>query len=219
IAVVAPASGFDREELDAGLDELRSLGFQPEWEESLFARDAFTAGAPAIRTSAFQRAWRSPDVRALIGARGGYGSVHVLPALERSTFDGSPKAFIGYSDLTSLLTFLVCQCGIVAFHGPTVAGRLSGGRERYDRDSFMRLLTEAAPAGELDPGCELEVLRTGEATGRLLGGTLTQLAAACGTPYALSPWDDAILLLEDVNERPYRLDRASPQRPPGRAAL
>jgi muramoyltetrapeptide carboxypeptidase len=143
----------------------------------------------------------------LIGARGGYGSVHVLPSLDRSTFNGSAKAFIGYSDLTSLLTFLVCQCGIVAFHGPTVAGRLSGGTERYDRDSFMRILTEAAPAGALEPGCELEALHAGEATGRLLGGTLTQLAAACGTPYALSPWDDTILLLEDVNERPYRLDR------------
>jgi muramoyltetrapeptide carboxypeptidase len=133
--------------------------------------------------------------------------VQLLPSLEASRLDGPPKAFIGYSDLTSILTFLTCQCGVVAFHGPTVAGRLSGGPARYDRTSLLRVLTEAAPAGEIETGAALEVLAGGEATGRLLGGTLTQLAAACGTPYSLTPWDDTILLLEDVNERPYRLDR------------
>jgi muramoyltetrapeptide carboxypeptidase len=69
------------------------------------------------------------------------------------------------------------------------------------------VLTEPMPAGEIVSPSELDALIAGEATGRLLGGTLTQLAATCGTPYALSPWDDTILLLEDVNERPYRLDR------------
>ena len=207
IAVVAPASGFDRAEFDAGIEELRALGFEPEWEGSVFERAAFTAGAPDARVGALEHAWHSSVVRGIIGARGGYGSVHLLPALEASRLEGPPKAFIGYSDLTSLLTFLTCQCGVVAFHGPTVAGRLSGGPARYDRASFLRVLTAAAPAGELETGVALEALTTGEATGRLLGGTLTQLAAACGTPYALTPWDDTILLLEDVNERTYRLDR------------
>ena len=207
IAVIAPASGFDRMEFDAGVEELRALGFEPEWEGSVFERAAFTAGSPDARVSALEHAWHSSSVRGIIGARGGYGSVHLLPALEASRLDGPPKAVIGYSDLTSLLTFLTCQCGVVAFHGPTVAGRLSGGPARYDRASFLRVLTAAAPAGELETGVALEALAAGEATGRLLGGTLTQLAAACGTPYALTPWDDTILLLEDVNERPYRLDR------------
>jgi muramoyltetrapeptide carboxypeptidase len=207
IAVVAPASGFDRTEFDAGVDELRALGFEPEWDASVFERAAFTAGSADARVTAFERAWQSSTVSGLIGARGGYGSVHLLPQLEASRLDGPAKVFVGYSDLTSLLTFLTCQCGVVAFHGPTVAGRLSGGPERYDRASFVRVLTEAAPAGELVPSTGLESITAGEASGRLLGGTLTQLAAACGTPYALTPWDDAILLLEDVNERPYRLDR------------
>ena len=107
---------------------------------------------------------------------------------------------------TSLLTFLTCQCGIVAFHGPTVAGRLGKGVSAYDRDSFVRVLTIAEPAGEIAAD-HVEPLKTGEARGRLLGGTLVQLAAAAGTPYALTPWDDTILLLEDVGERPYRIDR------------
>jgi muramoyltetrapeptide carboxypeptidase len=207
IAVVAPASGFDRAEFEAGVDELRALGFEPVWDESVFERAAFTAGSADARLTAFERAWHTPAIGGLIGARGGYGSVHLLPKLEAAGLDGPPKPFVGYSDLTSLLTFLTCQCGVVAFHGPTVAGRLSGGPARYDRASFMRVLTETVPAGEIEPGTQLEVLGHGDATGRLLGGTLTQLAAACGTPYALTPWDDTILLLEDVNERPYRLDR------------
>jgi muramoyltetrapeptide carboxypeptidase len=207
VAVVAPASGFDRAEFDAGVDELRALGFEPWWDASIFERASFTAGSADARGTAFEQAWHASDVQALIGARGGYGSVHLLPALSASRLDAAAKAFIGYSDLTSLLTFLTCQCGIVAFHGPTVAGRLSGGPARYDRASFLRVLTEAAPAGELETSTPLDTICGGEATGRLLGGTLTQLAAACGTPYALTPWDDTILLLEDVNERPYRLDR------------
>jgi len=207
IAVVAPASGFDRAEFEAGVDELRALGFAPEWDGSIFERAAFTAGSPRARARALQQAWHSSDIRGIIGARGGYGSVHVLEALEAGDLDGPAKAFIGYSDLTSVLTYLTCRCSIAAFHGPTVAGRLSGGPARYDRASFLRVLTEATPAGEIETDAPLEALTPGEATGRLLGGTLTQLAAACGTPYALTPWDDTILLLEDVNERPYRLDR------------
>ncbi len=183
IAVVAPASGFDRAEFDAGVEELRALGFEPEWEGSVFERAAFTAGSPDARVSALEHAWHSSAVRGIIGARGGYGSVHLLPALEASRLDGPPKAFIGYSDLTSLLTFLTCQCGVVAFHGPTVAGRLSGGPARYDRASFLRVLTAAAPAGELETGVALEALAPGEATRSAARGNAD--AAGSGVRHAV----------------------------------
>jgi muramoyltetrapeptide carboxypeptidase len=206
VAVVAPASPFEREQFEAGIAELRTLGFDPVWDDRVFARRGFVSGDAALRAAWFDEAWQRPDVDALIGARGGYGSVQLLPYLNPVQLAAQPRAFVGYSDLTSILTFLVCQCGIVAFHGPSVAGRLGRGMEGYDRASFLATLMNVEPVGELIPD-GLESVRPGDAQGRLLGGTLTQLAAAAGTPYALAPWDDTILLLEDVAERPYRLDR------------
>jgi muramoyltetrapeptide carboxypeptidase len=206
VAVVAPASPFEAGDFEAGLAELSALGFVPAWRPELFARRRYVAGAPAERAADFLRAWRAPDVRALIGARGGYGSVQIVASLDPGTIRATPKAFVGYSDLTTLLTWLVTHCGVVAFHGPTVAGRLGKGADRYDRASLLAALTRPEPMGEITLATA-EGLVPGEAAGRLLGGTLTQLAAAAGTPYALRPWDDTLLLLEDVGERPYRLDR------------
>jgi muramoyltetrapeptide carboxypeptidase len=206
VAVVAPASPFEHEQFEAGIAELRTLGFDPVWDDRVFARRNFVSGDAALRAASFDEAWQRPDVDALIGVRGGYGSVQLLPYLDPIQLAAQPRAFVGYSDLTSILTFLVCQCGIVAFHGPSVAGRLGRGTAGYDRVSFLATLMNVEPVGELIPD-GLESVRPGDAQGRLLGGTLTQLAAAAGTPYALAPWDDTILLLEDVAERPYRLDR------------
>jgi len=206
IGVVAPASPFDRGEFDRGIAELGALGFVPEWTDDVFARNRYVAGDARTRAHDLSRAWKNPRVKALFGVRGGYGSAQLVPSLDPGTVRGAPKAFVGYSDLTTLLTWLVGHCGIVAFHGPTVAGRLADGEGRYDRASLLRALTVAEPMGEV-PLEGAEILVEGEARGRLLGGTLTQIAAAAGTPYALMPWDDTILLLEDVGERPYRLDR------------
>ena len=106
VAVVAPASPFKREEFDAGIAEIRALGFEPVYEDSVFARQGYVAGAPDVRAAAFLRAWEDPAVAALVAARGGYGSVQVLPLLDRSTVGRHAKAFIGYSDNTSILAGL-----------------------------------------------------------------------------------------------------------------
>ena len=206
VALVAPASPFETEEFDAGVAELAALGFNPEWHHDLFARQRYVAGPAATRAADFLRAWQDPRVAAVFAVRGGYGSAQIISSLDPGTVRATPKALVGYSDVTTLLTYLVVHCGMVAFHGPTVAGRLSRGPSAYDRASLLAALTVAAPMGELVlEGAE--TLIPGEVTGRLLGGTLSQLAAAAGTPYGLAPWDDTLLLLEDVGERPYRLDR------------
>lgn len=206
IAIVAPASPFDRDEFERGVEEIKRLGFLPVYDESVFARRAYVAGAPDLRAAAFQAAWDDPAIAGVIAARGGYGSAQILPLLDAHAVRLSAKCFIGYSDLTALLTYLTLTCGVVAFHGPMLEKRLANGEAGYDRDSFRRAVCRAAPMGEIAPAT-LEALRPGDATGVLLGGTLTQILASLGTPYAFAPPPGYVLFIEEVGERPYRLDR------------
>ena len=180
--------------------------FEPVYDDSVFARQRYVAGSAAVRAAAIQAAWRDPSIAGLIGVRGGYGSAQLLPLLDCEEARRACKPFIGYSDLTSMLTYLTLGCDSVAFHGPMLARRLGRGAAGYDEDSFVRTLCRREPLGELAPP-GLESIRPGEASGMLLGGTLTQLLASLGTPYAFEPPAGYVLFLDEVGERPYRLDR------------
>jgi muramoyltetrapeptide carboxypeptidase len=206
LAVVSPASPFNRDEFDLGIDEIRRLGFEPVFDDTVFARQRYVSGPPELRAAAIRTAWRDPSIAGLVGVRGGFGSAQVLPLLDRDEARRACKPFIGYSDLTSILTFLTLGCDLVAFHGPMLDRRLSRGAEGYDIDSFTRALCRREPMGELVPP-GLESIRDGEAAGILLGGTLTQLLASIGTPFAFAPPRGFVLFLDEVGERPYRLDR------------
>lgn len=205
VAIVAPASAFKPDELERGAVELRTLGFEPVYDDRVFARSRFVAGDVALRAAVLHDAWRDPSIAAIIAVRGGYGSAELWPALDPELMRAARKAFIGYSDITSLLWFHL-RHGVVAFHGPMIDRRLSLGEAAYDRASFLGALCEAAPLGALRPPA-LEVLRGGDARGPLLGGTLTQLTTSLGTPWAFDPPQGSILFIEDVAERPYRIHR------------
>lgn len=205
VALVAPASSFSREEFEAGVRELAQLGFEPVYDDRVFAHDRFVAGPPALRAAAIEDAWRDPSIAALLAVRGGYGSAQLLPLLDPVTMRTARKVLVGYSDVTALLAFHL-QHGMVAFHGPMLEHRLGAGEKGYHRDSFMRALCEPDPLGALRPDA-LEVMRPGEVTGILVGGTLTQLAASMGTNWAFNPPAGCVLFLEDVGERPYRVHR------------
>jgi muramoyltetrapeptide carboxypeptidase len=206
LAVVAPASPFVREEFDRGVEEIRRLGFEPVFDDSVFARQGYVAGPAALRAAAIHAAWQDPSIAGVIAVRGGYGSAQILPLLDRDEARRACKPFIGYSDLTSVLTFLTLGCELVAFHGPMLAGRLGKGAAGYDGESFWKALCGREPMGELTaPG--VESIRDGEVSGPLFGGTLTQLLASLGTPFAFAPPSGHVLFLDEVGERPYRLDR------------
>ena len=206
VAVLAPASPFSREEFEDGLAELTAIGFEALYDDRVFERDGYVAGSPETRARAFIEAWTDPSVRAVLTARGGYGSAQILPFLSAEILRATPKLLVGYSDITALLSFVTTRCGIVSIHGPTITGRFARGETGYDRSSFLRSMCVSEPLGELTSPA-LETMRTGEAEGVLVGGNLTQLAASLGTRYAFDPPDKCVLFLEDVNERPYRLDR------------
>ena len=218
LAIVAPASPFTREEFDRGLQEIRRLGFEPVYDDSVFARQRYVAGSAAVRAAAIHAAWRDPSIAGLIGVRGGYGSAQVLPLLDRDEARRAAQAVhrlqrshvdadVSHARLrpASRSTARCWPAGSAAARPATTATRScrrSAGREP---------LGELAPAG-------LETIRPGEAAGMLLGGTLTQLLASLATPFAFDPPAGYVLFLDEVGERPYRLDRMVTQLRAGRAA-
>ena len=206
IAVLSPASPFSRDELEAGVAELRSLGYEPIYDETIFEQHLFSSGSPEVRAAAFRRAWSDPAISALIAVRGGYGSVQMLPLLAPWKPQQAPKVFIGYSDNTSILSWLTCQCGMTALHGPMLERRLSRGSGGYHRSSFTSIVQGHGAGLELAPD-GLEVVTPGDVQGPVFGGTITQLVGSLGTPFAFNPPNGCVLFLEDVNERPYRIDR------------
>ncbi len=206
VALVAPASPFPKADFERGVAELRRLELEPVYDESVFDRRGYVAGEPDVRARAIRRAWRDPSASAVLGVRGGYGSVQVLPLLDPQEAREARKPFIGYSDLTSVLIYLTSVCGIVCFHGPTLCGRLAQQDAGYDESTFVRSLMRAEPLGEVQ-GPAVETVKAGDAAGVLLGGTLTQILASLATPFAFDPPVDYVLFVDEIGERPYRIDR------------
>lgn len=205
IALVAPASPFKREDLDLGVAALGRLGFDAVYDESIFARDRFLAGPATLRAKAIHDAWGDPSVAALVAMRGGYGSAQLLPLLDTAQMTSAAKLFIGYSDLTAILCLHLAH-GVMCVHGPMVEGRLAKGPEGFHQASLLKVVSAAEPAGEMRPD-GLRSLHPGEAAGPLVGGTLTQLVSLLGTPWSFAIPRGAVLFLEDVSERPYRIHR------------
>ena len=207
VALVAPASAFDRVEFDAGVAELKRLGFEPVWDETVFERRAMTAGEPHVRVRALERAMTALGADAVVAVRGGYGSVELLPLMNADLIRKSRTAFVGYSDVTSLHSYFGAVAGVASVHGTMVEGRLAKGPAAYDPATFLKSLgTE--PIGRLAVD-GLATLSRGTLTGSgpLAGGTITQLLASMGTPFEFNPPDGHVLFLEEINERPYRLHR------------
>ena len=144
-----------------------------------------------------------PSVQAVFCSRAGYGSGRLLPLLDFTLFSQQPKIFVGYSDVTLLLNAFVQRAGLVCFHGPLVAGEFAAGLSERSRAHLFNLLTRGTGEAALPFST---TLRTGVAEGPLLGGCLSVLVATLGTPFAFDP-RGAILFLEDIGEKPYRVDR------------
>ena len=203
VGICAPAGPVDPAAVAQGAATLRGMGFEVRISEAIGDRRFFTAGTPERRLADLHAFFRDPQVKGIVCARGGAGSAWLLPKLDPAVLRGQPKVFVGYSDITFLHLYLH-RLGLVTFHGPMAARELADGR--YDADSFRVVTAEATPY--LSAADDLMVLRPGRAEGILRGGCLSILAAAAGTPWAFRPDPEgSILFLEDIDERPYRIDR------------
>jgi len=205
IGVVAPASNLKRDWFAAGVRELERLGFKVKYLDSIFEKGRFTAGSDRRRADEVNRMFADTEVKAIFAARGGYGSARILELLDNETISANPKIFMGYSDITTLLIFLYQKHNLVTFHGPMVAKDFRAGESHYDRYLLFRVLTRAEAAGEVN--CAgTKILRSGVASGRLLGGCLPMITNSIGTEYELDT-RGAILFIEDYDSKPYRIDR------------
>lgn len=205
IAVVATASCFDPEAFRAGVARIESWGFRVRYRDDIFSKKRYLAGDDERRLEELKDYLLDDTVRAIFLARGGYGSMRLLPELAKLPSDLPPKILLGYSDFTSILSFVRQNWGWVSFQGPVVAKDISGNLKADGEASLLRALTDPAPLGALSPA-GLQALHPGRATGPLVGGCLSLLVCSLGTPFHLQA-RDSILYLEDVGEKLYSLDR------------
>ncbi len=203
VRLVAPASPFDADRLADGVRVLTDLGLAPIWTDRVFQREGYLAGPDALRALELATALTDGVADAVVAIRGGYGVMRILDVLETQRGQLKQPLVMGFSDLTALHLFLALDAGRVTFHGPNVMGMA-----RLDAESLAKLgatLTGTDWESTFSWG-GLKAVRGGTAQGRLLAGNLSMLCALAGTRYA-APFVGTILVLEDVHEPAYRIDR------------
>jgi len=206
IGIVASASNVKRADLEAGCEGLRRAGYRPFYLDSILDQELYFAGSVQRRARELEEMFARDEVRAIVCARGGYGANYLLEVLDLEKIKAHPKIFVGYSDLTTLLTYFSDAAGLVTFHGPMVA------KDWAHHDGVDLASWQAAVAGtvawepNLGAGSGAIGLVEGKAEGILYGGCLSILVASLGTPYEIRT-DRTILFLEDVAAKPYQIDR------------
>ncbi len=201
LGIAAPGGPVDPERLEEGEAVLRERGFEVVYRDDVTARRGYLAGDDKRRAKELMQLVSDPRVDAIVCARGGYGCDRILDALDAELFRDAAKPLVGYSDITALLLWQRRCAGLVGFHGPM----LERGDE-LDPVAFELLIGQLTGEVQLPLVVRGTPRRRGRATGRLTGGSLTLVVASLGTPWEIDT-RGTILLLEDVNERPYRLDR------------
>jgi muramoyltetrapeptide carboxypeptidase len=206
VGIIAPASNIKWEPLDVGCKALEKFGYKPFYLDSITEKNLYFAGSADRRARELEEMFTRDDVRAIVCARGGYGANYLLNALNLDKIKAHPKIFVGYSDVTSLLTYISDSTGLVTFHGPMVT------RDFAHSDGVELPTWEAALSGasewkiDFGPESGAKPLVAGSAEGILYGGCLSMLAASLGTPYEIHT-EGTILFIEDVAAKPYQIDR------------
>ncbi len=206
IAVVAPAGPIEqREDFNRGVVGLERMGFRARFNERIFESSRYLAGDDSSRAEELMRTFEDSSVQAIIALRGGYGCSRIIPLLSEKRLRHHPKIFMGFSDLTTLHLFFRRRFGWITFHGPmaisTALGNIAGGQEKH----LFSLWTDPDYRPTLHFP-QLETWKPGTAEGILVGGCLSIIATSIGTPYEIKT-EGKVLLLEDHEEHPYRLDR------------
>ncbi|MCB0568257.1 MAG: LD-carboxypeptidase [Phaeodactylibacter sp.] len=212
IGLITPGSYIDDEGLQKAVDNLIRLGFRPKMARNLRAERGFNAGTDQQRLDDLHAMFSDDSVAGIWCARGGYGCSRLLPGIDYDLIRNNPKALIGYSDVTALLNAVYHKTGLVGFHGPVGASELT----EYTEAQFRAVVMEGRAPYSIplstenlqkeDPAYQVYTVHGGKARGILVGGNLSLLSAMAGTEY-LPASEGKLAFIEDVGERPYRVDR------------
>ena len=204
VGVVAPAGPVDPDLLKKGLKVLKSMKLEPLLGNHVLSRWGYMAGKDEDRAADLMSMFENKNVKAIFCARGGYGVNRLLPWLKPNIIRKNPKIFVGASDITLLLLYLYQKCSLVGFHGPMVGGNFGQYAMKKSKKQFYDLLT-GQTEGKTMVSPQARILNLGVARGEITGGCLTLLCRSLKTPFEVQT-RNKILLIEDVNEAPYRID-------------
>jgi muramoyltetrapeptide carboxypeptidase len=204
VGIVAPASNIKLADLQAGCEALRRAGYKPFYFDSILDKDIYFAGSVERRVHELEDMFLREDVRAIVCARGGYGANYLLGALDLEKIKKHPKIFVGYSDITTLLSYFTDAAGFITFHGP-MAAKDWAHTDGVDSASWQAAVSGNTP-WDVPLNADVTALVEGEGEGILYGGCLSILVTSLGTPYQIKA-AGAILFLEDIAAKPFQIDR------------
>lgn len=207
IGLITPGSPLSEDRIEKGMEQVEKMGFHYKAGKHIYKRYGYLAGKDGERLEDLHRMFEDPEVDAIWCIRGGYGCTRLLPHIDYQLIRNYPKLLMGYSDITALHMALYRWAGLVSFHSPVAVSEMT----EYTLTSFQKMVNPTIDPVDIKPfdGHEtsgIDVLRNGEATGSLIGGNLSLISALCGTSY-LPSFKDCLVFLEDVGEKPYRIDR------------
>ncbi|NMY99109.1 LD-carboxypeptidase [Pseudomonas proteolytica] len=208
IGLIAPAGPAALDVEKAG-QWMRTRGYELRIFSGVYERDGYLAGSDKVRLRDLHAAFADPDIDAIFCLRGGYGTPRLLDGVDFALLAANPKPFVGYSDITALHLAISRYAGFVTFHGPMLNADLLGDKQQPTESSLFSLLRGQLGAGSVlahPVAYPLTTVEPGIASGRLLGGNLSMIAAVMGTPFEIDA-EGIILFIEDVNEPIYRIDR------------
>ncbi len=205
LGIIAPASPLNESSFELAISKVKDLGFKPKYSESARQFTGFLAGDDQTRLNDLHEMFEDDEVDGVISLRGGYGSARLLNSIDYQLIKKHPKVFIGYSDITALLSAFYVKTGLVGFHAPMAGSSFNP----LTINSLVSTITgETIP--KITPGDSFQVLNETTKTtvfeGAVIGGNLSILSSLLGTPYDYD-YQDKIVVIEEVGEAPYRIDR------------
>jgi muramoyltetrapeptide carboxypeptidase len=209
IGIISPASSpSDPTLMDSGINYIEKLGYRVELGKNIGKVNGYLAGTDQERADDLNAMFKNKSIKAIICLRGGYGATRILDKIDYKLIRNNPKIFVGFSEITAIQTAILHKAGLVTFAGPMVTSDFSNGISSYTEEMFWRIITSNKKLGRLKypTQSKLSAITKGSTTGRIVGGNLAVFNALIGSPY-FPVLKEKILLLEDVAELPYKVDR------------